>query len=241
MEDVDEFLENKSRRDVLKTSGLAIAAGLAGCIGGQNNDQTTESNETETEGEPTRTSTNDGQGTDTTETPTQAYPQQDSQRLQSDIDQAIRENEGIYGLKAAIEDLEIEQFNDVVESVPGYDSKEEMLGNSWEFDRALYVISETETAAGPTENVYFLVQDPTESPNGNNAITMFANANEQNADITDQDIQTYGVPREYDEERLNDEEKVIKRQQDFLSETLSTGDVVHAVNLEDTYVEEAIE
>lgn len=242
MKDVEEFLDNRSRRDVLKTSGAALAAGLtAGCLGNGDDGSNTTSDDTETGEGSTQTSSNNDTTSEPTDTQAQGYPQQESRKLQSDMDQFIRENEGLYGLKAATEDLNIDEFNNVVENLPNYDNKEDMVGNSWEFDRALYVISEVETPAGPTEDVYFVVQHPTKSPNDNNAIAMYANSNEQNTDLTDQNVQVIGVPREYDEERLTDTQEVIDLQQEFLSETLSADDVIHAVNLEDTYVEDAIE
>jgi hypothetical protein len=242
MENVEEFLDNRSRRDVLRTSGAALTAGLtAGCLGNGGDSSNTTSGDTEEEEESNQTSSNSDTTSKPTDTQAQGYPQQKSQKLQSDIDQFIRENDGRYGLKASIEDLSIKQFNNVAENIPNYDNKEQMVGNSWEFDRALYVISEVETPAGPTEDVYFVVQDPEKISGEVNSIAMYANSNEQNTDLTDQNVQVIGVPREYDEERLTDTQEVIDLQQEFLSETLSADDVVHAVNLEDTYVEDAIE
>jgi hypothetical protein len=233
MEDVDEFLTG--RRDVLKTTGTALAAGLgAGCLG--NEDETQDDTTTEETGtESTQTGDEDA-----TEATTGTYPQQESQNLQSDIDQFIRENEGLYGLKAATEDIDIKNFSNVAENFPGYENKQDMLGETSRFEIALYVISEAETPAGSTEDIYFAAQHPTKSPNENNSIAMYANANEQNTDLTDQKVQVLGAPREYGEERLTDTERVIDLQQDFLSDTLSADDVAHAVNLEDSYVEDAI-
>ena len=251
MEDVEEFLDNRSRRDVLKTSGAALTAGLtAGCLGGENGDEGTASNDTETERDPTETPPTTGSSSNTTDEAAGRYPQQESSgTLQANIDQNIKNGDGFIGLKVNIDDLSIEEFPNLVDQVNSADSLNE-LGDASQplrYDRALYVASNMDDIpSGSPEDVYFRVYDP--DVRDFNIISMYPNANDHGGRVTETELKKRGVAarriaedgswtREY--KVPLDESKPY--QKEFLSETLSADDVVHAVNLEDTYVEDAIE
>jgi hypothetical protein len=251
---------SESRRQVLRAIGIGTTVALAGCSGsgGGGDDTNTTSDDTETEERSTETSSNNDtpsttdNSSESTDEASGKYPQQESSgTLQANIDEVINNNDGVYGLKVSVDDLNIEKFPNLVEQVNDNiaDNINELGDKSQplRYDKALYVASNMDDIpSGVPEKIYFLVADP--DVRDVNSIQMFPNPNNHGGKITDADLNQLGVAarriaedgsftREY--EVPLDESK--PHQKEFLSETLSADDVVHAVSLEDTYVEDAIE
>jgi hypothetical protein len=247
-----------SRRRVLRVVGIGTTVALAGCSGSGGGDSsggeesTNDTPDSSTQQDSTTeesTSTTDS-SSNTTDEAAGRYPQQESSgTLQANIDEVIKNNNGIYGLKVGLDDLNIEEFPNLVEQVNFADNINELGDKSQplRYDKALYVASNMDDIpSGSPEDIYFVVADP--DVRGDKSIGMYPNANDHGGGVGDAELSQYGVParriaedgsftREY--EVPQDESK--PRQKEFLSETLSADDVVHAVNLEDTYVEDAIE
>ena len=95
MEDVEEFLDKRSRRDVLKTSGAAIMGGFtAGCLGGQSGEQETQTDQTRNKTETETAGQEETQNTDTNpdeQTPEASEGEELDEEIQ--IQEALTQNQ----------------------------------------------------------------------------------------------------------------------------------------------------
>lgn len=250
MVEIDRLLEGEpSRRNVLEACAAGGIAGLAGCSGSDSN-QSPEETDSATRTEPETENTPNQTQTDSTNDETK-YPTQESQNLQKKLDELTERKDGskpnereFISLKADIDSLDIDKYPNITEKYRPDSKIDIMQGkgqDTFPLDEALYLASTVGTPDSDTNSIYFIVENPKtrEDIVTDDQIAMYINPNEVNASLSDQRYFVSGDPN------LNgqmSQSEVVDSHQSFFEESdLTADEIVHAVDLEDTYVEEALQ
>jgi hypothetical protein len=239
-----------SRRQVLRAVGIGTTVALAGCSGSGGGDS---SGETDS---PTRTEP----GTENTPNQTQTdspndegeYPTQESQNLQKKLDELVERYDGsdpdeaeLISLKADIDSLDIDKYPDITEKY-GPDSKTDIMKGDgaaqgiYSLDKALYLASTVGTPDSDTNSIYFVVENPKFGEQTDDTVFMNINPNEVDASLSNHRYYAVGDP-DRGEDELSQSEAIDSHQRFFEESDLTADEVVHAVDLEDTYIEEALQ